>query len=227
MITVIPDVVSKDELAQLRDGLDAATFADGARSAGWNAAGIKNNQQLTPGMPGYDPLRQIVQSGLDRNPLFQTAVRPRFVQPVMFNRYAPGMSYGAHMDDAIMKTVTAYPGRVRIDVSFTLFLTDPASYQGGELVVDLGGVEQGFKLPAGALVAYPATTLHRVAPVTEGVRTAAVGWVQSEIRDPAQRAILFDLERARRTVFAAAGKNETFDLLSRVLGNLIHMWAEL
>lgn len=227
MITAIPDIVTKEELAQLRAGLDSAEFADGARSAGWNAVGIKNNLQLTNGMAGYEPLRKIVNAGLERNALFQTAVRPRFVQPVMFNRYAPGMSYGAHMDDAIMNAPSAYPGRVRIDVSFTLFLSDPASYQGGELVFDQSGIEQPFKLPAGALVAYPATTLHRVAPVTEGVRTAAVGWVQSEIRDAGQRAILFDLERARRSVFAGAGKNETFDLLSRVLGNLLHLWAEL
>lgn len=227
MITIVPDIVTKEELAQLRDGLDAVNFADGARSAGWNAAGVKNNLQLTLGMAGYEPLRKIVQAGLDRSALFQTAARPRFMQPIMFNRYMPGMNYGAHMDDAIMNSPTVWPGRVRIDVSFTLFLSDPSSYLGGELVFDLGGVEQPFKLPAGTLVAYPATTLHRVAPVTEGARTAAVGWLQSELRDPAHRAILFDLERARRGVYASAGKNETFDLLSRVLGNLLHLWAEL
>ena len=126
-----------------------------------------------------------------------------------------------------MGTPGPYPGRIRVDVSFTLFLCDPATYQGGELIVDLGGAEQRFKLPAGALVAYPGTLLHRVAPVTEGVRLAAVGWLQSELRDPAQRQVLFDLDIVRRSIFGAEGKSRNFDMLSKAHANLLHLWSEL
>ena len=228
MITFIPEVVTQDEVAQLAAVLAGAAFADGAVSAGWHAREVKKNQQLAHGMPGYEAAGKLVHGALERNTLFQMAARPRFLMPVMFNRYAPGMSYGAHIDDPIMGTSGQYPGRLRADVAYTLFLADPASYQGGELVIEPGGAaEQRFKLAPGALVLYPATTLHRVNPVTEGVRLAAVGWVQSELRDPAKRAILFDLDLVRRTVFQAEGKSRQFDLLSKAHANLLQMWAEL
>ncbi len=227
MITFIPDFVTPDELAQINAGLAAAAFADGSATAGWHARDVKKNLQLAVGAAGYEPLGKLIHAALDRNALFQMATRPRFIKPVLFNRYEVGMTYGVHIDDSIMSVPGIWPGRIRVDVAFTLFLADPGSYGGGELVVDHGGAEQSFKLPAGALIAYPATTLHRVAPVTQGARVAAVGWLQSELRDPTHRAIAFDLDMARRAEFGANGKSRNFDLLTKVHANLLHLWAEL
>lgn len=227
MITFIPDIVTPDEVAQLNAGLAKTAFADGSVTAGWHARDVKKNLQLTHGAAGYEPLAKIVHAALDRSVVLQMAARPRFVQPVMFNRYEIGMNYGVHIDDAVMMTPTVWPGRIRVDVAFTLFLADPASYTGGELVIDHGGAEQSIKLAAGGLVAYPAQTLHRVNPVTQGARQAAVGWIQSELRDPAHRAMLFDLDLARRNEFTANGKSRNFDLLSKVHANLLHLWAEV
>lgn len=226
LITFVPDAVTADEVAQLNAGLAKASFADGGTTAGWHARDVKKNLQLTLGNPSYEPLAKLVHAAIDRSAIFQMAVRPRFVQPVIFNRYEVGMTYGVHIDDAVMASPIR-PGRIRTDVAFTLFLADPATYSGGELMIDHGGAEQSIKLAAGGLVAYPAQTLHRVAPVTNGVRLAAVGWVQSELRDSVQRAMLFDLDLARRNEFQANGKSRNFDLLSKVHANLLHLWAEL
>jgi PKHD-type hydroxylase len=129
------------------------------------------------------------------------------------------MSYGSHVDDALMDGM-------RTDVAFTLFLAEPTDYEGGELVIESAGGEDTFKLAAGSLVAYPATTLHRVADVTRGVRLAAVGWARSFVRDPAKRELLFDLETARQKLFERDGKSAEFDLVAKSLANLIRMWAE-
>ena len=129
------------------------------------------------------------------------------------------MEYGSHVDDALMNGI-------RTDVSFTLFLSDPDSYDGGALVIESSGGEDDIKLPAGSLVAYPSTTLHRVQPVTKGARLAAVGWARSFIRDPARRELLFDLDTARQSLFAREGKTAEFDLLSKSTANLLRMWAE-
>jgi len=227
MITVVPDVVTGDEVAQILVALAKAEFADGAGTAGWHAREVKKNQQLTHNMPGYEAPGRVVQAAIERNLLFQMAARPRFMMPVVFNRYAVGMTYGSHIDDPVMNSAKVFSGRIRTDVAFTLFLSDPNSYAGGELVIDQGGAEQRVKLPAGGMVAYPAQTLHRVNPVTEGARIAAVGWVQSELRDPQQRQIVFDLDVVRRNVFQAEGKSRNFDLLSKTHANLLHLWAEL
>jgi PKHD-type hydroxylase len=130
------------------------------------------------------------------------------------------MEYGSHVDDAVMGSTDP----IRSDVSFTLFLNPPDAYDGGELVIESTAGEQAFKLPAGGLVLYPSSTLHRVVPVT---RLAAVSWVQSQIRDPGCREILFDLDTARRTLFEREGKSREFDLLSKSLANLLRLWAEL
>jgi PKHD-type hydroxylase len=169
-------------------------------------------------------LQQIVQRVLKRNPVFQMAARPLRIAPPLFSRYEPGMEYGTHVDDAVMSGGDA---PVRTDIAFTLFLSDPASYQGGELVVETTGGEQIYKLEAGSMIVYPASTLHRVAPVTEGVRLACVSWIQSQVRDPHRRELLFDLDTARRTLFEREGKTAEFDLISKSVANLLRMWAEV
>jgi PKHD-type hydroxylase len=137
----------------------------------------------------------------------------------MFSRYEGGMHYGSHVDDALMQGM-------RTDVSFTLFLSEPESYDGGELVIESASGEDAVKLDAGSLLAYPSTTLHHVAAVTRGVRLAAVGWARSFIRDGAQRELLFDLDTARRRLFAREGKSAEYDLVSKSLANLMRMWVE-
>ena len=226
MITRLTDVLTSDELTTIADNLESASFADGGATAGWHARGVKNNQQLSIGMDGYGPIEAVVRAALGRNGLFLMAVRPRFMQPIIFSRYQVGMSYGPHVDDSVMTAPGTPERQIRTDVAFTLFLCEPDSYQGGELVVNSGGLEQVFKLPRGSLVAYPASSLHRVAPVTSGVRLAAVSWIQSEIRDPACRSILFDLDMARRATFQREGKTNTFDLISKSHANLLRMWVE-
>jgi PKHD-type hydroxylase len=137
----------------------------------------------------------------------------------LFSRYQPGHAYGTHVDNALI-------GGVRTDVSFTLFLADPAAYEGGELIIDTPSGEEAFKLPPGSIVTYPATTLHRVAEVIRGERLAAAGWVRSHVRDAAQRELLFDLETARRRLFDREGKTAEADLLAKCAANLLRMWCE-
>ena len=137
----------------------------------------------------------------------------------LFSRYQPGHAYGAHVDDALM-------GGVRSDLAFTLFLSEPDSYDGGELVIDSTAGEEGFKLAPGSVITYPATTLHRVAPVTRGERLAAAGWVRSYIRDAGRRELLFDLDTARRRIFDREGKTAEGDLLAKCAANLLRQWCE-
>jgi PKHD-type hydroxylase len=224
MITCVPGILELDELASVREALAAAAFADGKATAGWHARDVKENLQLTPGMSGYDAPEATVRGALARNATFRIAARPRRLAPILFNRYDQGMTYGEHVDDAFMSVPKGTP--MRTDVSFTLFLADPETYDGGELVLSWGDVEQAYKLAPGSLLAYPSGSLHKVTPVTRGSRVAAVGWVESEVRDPARRTVLFDLDRARQRVFAKDGKSDVFDLLAKTHANLLRMWAE-
>ena len=224
MISVIPGVLSEADCAQLRAVLTSAGYVDGRQTAGWNARGVKNNLQVHAGMAGHEAAADVVLTALERSAVFQMAVRPRQLMPILFNRYDVGMSYGPHVDEPVMWTPAK--ASFRTDVSFTLFLADPASYEGGELKILHNGFEQAVKLPAGGLVAYPSGLLHTVAPVMAGSRFAAVGWVRSDIRDPDQRAILFDLDDARREVFAKDGKSAVFDRLTQAYTNLVRLWTE-
>jgi PKHD-type hydroxylase len=224
MILCIADVLSRDEVTDLRRTLERAAFEDGRATAGWNARDVKLNTQLAPRSPQARALARVVAGALRRSPVFELAVRPKTVRPILFSRYEAGMQYGTHVDDALMGRGTARAARS--DVSFTVFLADPGSYDGGELVMEGTQGEQAFKLDPGAVVAYPSSSLHRVEPVTRGVRLAAVGWAQSLVRDPARRELLFDLDTARRALFERHGKTREFDLLSKTFANLLRMWAE-
>jgi len=168
-------------------------------------------------------LRERIDQAIAQSALFQMAARPSRQKPVLLSRYESGMDYGNHVDDAVM-SANGMP--MRTDISFTLFLSDEADYEGGELTMEMTSGEQAFKLPAGSLVMYPSSTLHRVTPVTAGERLAAVGWCQSQVREPAKREVLFDLDTTRRQIFKDAGKTEHFDTISKNLANLQRMWAE-
>ncbi len=218
MILAIADVLSSADIEAVRAGLANATFVDGKTTAGWSAKLVKSNLQAGPGTE-VERLRALVETRLREHPVFALATRPKAIIGPLFSRYQPGHAYGAHVDDALI-------GGARTDVSFTLFLADPESYDGGELIIDTASGEESFKLPAGSLVTYPATMLHRVAPVTRGERMVAAGWVRSYVRDPAQRELLFDLETARRRLFDRDGKTAEGDLLAKCAANLMRLWCD-
>ncbi|TYC56962.1 Fe2+-dependent dioxygenase [Marinobacter sp. BW6] len=224
MIICIDQILTPEQLKRIRNALDGGQFQDGRSTAGWHAKLVKNNEQLKVSGGQAEGLRAEVEKALTEHPLFQMAVRPAKVTPLIFSRYRDGMTYGNHVDDPVMGRGA---GRLRTDVSFTLFLDDPDSYDGGELVTETTAGEHFYKLPAGAAVVYPSSTLHRVDPVTRGQRRVAIGWAQSTIREPAQREVLFDLDTARRQLFEREGKTTEFDLLTKSLANLQRFWAEI
>ena len=211
-------VLTPDEIASITARLAGAAYLDGRPTAGWHARQVKSNQQLPADDPVSRAVRTEVEAALRRHPIFSAAVQPSFIQ-LLLNRYGAGQAYGTHVDDAYMN------GR-RTDVAVTLFLSEPESYDGGDLVIELPAGEQRIKLPAGAAIVYPATTLHRVEPVTRGERLACVGWIESRVRDVSAREILFDLERARRALFQQHGKTPEFDLIAKACANLLRRWGE-
>lgn len=229
MIVCIGDVLTPDELNKITTTVEAAEFVDGKTTAGWHASLVKHNTQLPKGAPELDDIRKLISAALQRNRLFQMAVRPKLIHPMLISRYQTGMAYGVHTDDALMNAqqMNAQPQLMRSDISFTLFLNSPEEYQGGELVIDSTQGEQPYKLEAGAMIVYPSSTLHWVETVTSGVRLAAVSWVQSLIREPQEREILFDLDTARQALFKQQGKTREFDLLSKTHANLLRKWVEL
>jgi PKHD-type hydroxylase len=218
MFYLLADVMTPAAIASARALLGKATFADGRATAGRHARLVKNNLQAAADA-GVDALRRELAAAIAGNRMFQLAARPKALSPLILSRYEPGMAYGSHVDDALMQGM-------RTDVSFTLFLSDPDAYDGGALVIETTGGEEEIKPAAGTLVAYPATSLHRVQPVTRGARLAAVGWARSFVRDAARRELLFDLDLARERLFAREGKTAEFDLLSKSAANLLRMWAE-
>ncbi|MEL6777587.1 MAG: Fe2+-dependent dioxygenase [Cyanobacteria bacterium J06597_16] len=220
MVVEIPNVFTQEEVKDILDKLSKSEFIDGKKTAGWNARGVKNNRQLKSSDPHATALKERVKTALSKNSLFQATVRPKTIHTLLFSRYEVGMSYGTHTDNAMMA------GRWRSDVSFTIFLTPPETYEGGELVIEGPSYEQKYRLASGAAIAYPSSTLHRVAPITQGSRWAIVGWAQSWVRDPAQREILFDLDTARRSIFNEQGKNKNFDLISKSMSNLMRCWID-
>lgn len=223
MIFSIPNVITKQEVAKINSSLAKSEFTDGKLTAGWHAKLVKNNQQLSKQTTLGKQLTEQIQSALNRNSLFQTAVRPRSVHSILFSRYDVGMSYDRHVDNALMNN-----GRMwRTDISFTIFLSSPSEYEGGELVIEGMDDEKSYKLEAGSAIIYPATTLHRVNSITKGTRLVAVGWVQSLVRSDSDREILFDLETARRVIFTRDGKTAEFDLISKSIANLLRKWAEV
>ncbi len=225
MLNVIEKVLDDDEVREFRSRLDAAAWQDGGRTAGTLARGIKHNQQLADDVEPAPSLGQRVLRAVGRNPLFVSAALPSRIHPPRFNRYADGGAYGVHVDSAVM----VMPGSavaMRSDLSATLFLSGPAEYDGGELEVEHVSGTQSVKLDAGDLVLYPSSSLHRVAPVTRGVRLASFFWIQSLVADAGARALLFDLDRAIQGVTPAlVGDDANLVTLTGVYHNLLRRWA--
>jgi len=195
MMLRIPHVLTAEELRAIRERLAAAAWVDGRVTAGHQGVKVKANQQLAEDSTAARELGAVVMRALERNGTFMSAALPRHVYPPMFNRYGEGMNFGAHIDGAI-RQVAGTPLRIRTDLSATLFLNEPGEYDGGELLIEEADSTRSIKLPAGDLILYPATTLHRVAPVARGERLASFFWIQSLVREESERSLLFDLDRA-------------------------------
>jgi PKHD-type hydroxylase len=222
MSIVLEAVLAAEDVARVQAGLAAAPWTDGRKTAGAAAQQVKANQQAQADDPGVAALERFVLEALRRHPLFEIAARPASVSRVMFSRYAPGMEYGAHTDDALMGPPDA---RLRTDLAFTIFLAAREAYAGGELVIESALGEQAVKLAAGDAMLYPAGSIHRVAPVESGERLAAVGWVQSLVADAAQREILFDLSVARTRLAGAGVAREDLLGIDKAISNLLRQWA--
>ena len=216
----IPNLLSIDELSQVQQQIAQAELIDGKTTAGWHTKLVKQNQQLPSQHPQTQALINQIKPIIQRNSLFQAAVRPRAIHTMLVSHYGVGMGYGRHTDNALMS------GNCRSDVSFTLFLSEPDDYAGGELVIESADDERAYKLSAGSMLVYPASTLNRVESVERGERWVIVGWVQSLIRDASRRELLFELDTARRSLFTQHGKTNEFDLISKSVANLLRQWAE-
>jgi len=212
-------VLAPEDVARVVQGLAAASFRDGRKTAGGDARKVKANLQADGSDEKVAALADFVRKAIERHPVFTAYARPARWSRLMFNRYGPGQAYGAHVDDPMMG---AGVERLRTDLSFTLFLSDPAAYEGGGLVVDGLDGEREARLAAGDMVLYPTGELHRVEPVTAGERLACVGWIQSLIRRPDQREILFDLSRVR----AGLSPGDARLTLDKSIANLVRLWGE-
>ncbi|HEV2818393.1 MAG TPA: Fe2+-dependent dioxygenase [Allosphingosinicella sp.] len=226
MMLAIPDLLDAEGVARVRAAVDAGEWVDGNVTAGHQSALAKRNRQLAEDSPAAKEAGRLVLDALAGSPLFIAAALPLKIFPPLFNRYEGGEAFGTHVDNAV-RIHAPSEFRVRSDLSATLFLEDPDAYEGGELVVeDALGAHQ-VKLPAGHLLLYPASSLHRVEPVTAGARTAGFFWVQSMVRDDAARTILFDLDQAIQAIAADRGQADREVIrLTGVYHNLLRRWAD-
>ena len=225
MLLAIPDLLSAEGVARLRATIDAGEWVDGNVTSGPQAALAKRNAQLAEGSAAAREGGAMVLDALGRSPLFMAAALPAKVFPPLFNRYAGGQNFGAHIDNAIRLKGNDF--RLRSDLSATLFLADPDSYDGGELVVEERFGEQRVKLPAGHMVLYPASSVHRVEPVTRGARVASFFWIQSMVRDEGARRMLFDLDQSvQRLNGQLGGGDRSVIELTGLYHNLLRRWAD-
>ena len=222
MLTCIPDILDWTEIKKIRAAVAESEFQDGKKTAGYRAKRVKHNLQMDRSSEAAKAVKAIILTGLRRNPTFQRVALPKTIRPPLISRYREGMNYGLHVDDAMM----GGSPKERTDISVTVFLSDPGDYDGGETVMNSPFGEQEIKLPAGAAVVYPSSTLHRVAPVTRGERLAAVTWLQSYVRDPAKREILHDVYQMREKLAKLHPDDEESDLAFKTYANLLRMWSE-
>ena len=222
MLTCIPDILDWTEIKKIRAAITESEFEDGKKTAGYRAKRVKHNLQMDRSSEAAKAVKAIILTGLRRNPTFQRVALPKTIRPPLISRYREGMNYGLHVDDAMM----GGSPKERTDISVTVFLSDPGDYDGGETVMNSPFGEQEIKLPAGAAVVYPSSTLHRVAPVTRGERLAAVTWLQSYVRDPAKREILHDIYQMREKLAKLHPDDDEADLAFKTYANLLRMWSE-
>jgi PKHD-type hydroxylase len=225
MLITIENVLDKDEVQQFQGWLGRADWQDGASTGGTLARQVKHNQQLADHAEVAVSLGQHILRNLAGNPVFISAALPRKIYPPKFNRYQDGGAYGAHVDSAVMQIPGTHLS-LRSDLAATLFLAEPGDYDGGELEIEGEFGVQAVKLPAGDMVLYPASSLHRVAPVTRGARLASFFWIESLVADDANRSLLFDLDQSIQQLSARLDANDRQLLkLTGVYHNLLRRWA--
>lgn len=225
MLLHIPNVLAPEEVAQMRQRLDPADWADGRETVGPQGAQVKHNEQLPDASPLKAELGQRVLAALGRNPLFFAAALPLKILPPRFNRYSGGGTYGFHVDGAVMNLANGE--QLRSDISCTLFLSAPEEYEGGELIISDTYGEHEVKLPAGDLIVYPSSSLHKVNPVTRGARVASFFWVQSMVRDDVQRRLLWEMDGSIERLRQTGGDAEAVLQLTGVYHNLLRRWSEV
>ena len=225
MILKIAAITDEAKLAELLGKLDALTWQDGRATAGAVARQVKHNQQAVMTDAAWRDLNAVLTPLISENPVVKAAARPRRISAPMVSKTEGGGHYGAHVDNAIMGSANA---RMRTDISFTLFLSEPDSYEGGELVIHTAGMTQSIKGAPGELILYPSTSIHEVRPVTKGARIVSVGWIESIIRDDAQCELMFDLENLRTSLRQKlpAGSQELLTL-DKSMSNLLRMWGQV
>ena len=226
MMVHIPKVLAPEQVARCRDVMVKAEWVDGRVTAGHQSQRVKNNLQLPEDSTQARELGQMVMQALGRSALFFSAVLPKQVFPPLFNRYDAGMTFGAHVDNAIRGYLDT-PLQIRTDISATLFISEPADYDGGELVVVDTYGQHSVKLPAGDLIVYPGTSLHHVTPITRGSRIASFFWIQSMVRSDTQRSLLFDLDSAIIKLSRDHREHPSVVELTAVYHNLLRQWSEI
>ena len=225
MLVRIDRMIPDDLLRELQARLAAADFEDGRVTAGIDARQVKNNRQLAPRSPLAEELGDTILKRIGGTPDLVSVAFPQRISRPMFSAYSQGMEYGLHVDNGVLQT---RHGPIRSDIAMTIFLSPPESYDGGELLIeDIGLGHHRVKLPAGSAFAYPATSLHRVAPVTRGTRLACVLWIQSQIRDPGHRRILVDLDNAAGRLRERDPNSQELKLVLAAYHNLVRLWAEI
>ena len=223
MLATIDNVLDLPALKTIRKAMEAGNFDDGQKTAGFRAKRVKHNEQLSPKDESRKEIDTLLLDSLWRNGQFHRVAFPRIINRPLFSRYGTGMNYGLHVDDAFM----GGRQKMRSDLSVTVFVSAPDEYDGGELEMASPFGPQEVKLPAGSAVVYPSSTLHRVKPVTEGIRLAAVTWVQSYVADPAKREILYDIDRVRRRLSELDPDSAETDLAFKSHANLLRMWSDV
>jgi PKHD-type hydroxylase len=225
MLVFIPQVLDAAQLQLFHNELNAVAWSDGRGSAGYISQAVKHNLQLPDDHPVGRKLGEIILRALNGHALFTSAALPLKMVPPLFNCYGPEQTYGRHVDGAI-RPITGTPHRVRTDISATLFLSDPATYDGGELVIEDTFGPRTVKLAAGDIVLYPGTSVHSVTPVTRGLRLAAFFWIQSMVREDQKRVLLFELDRAIQKVATDHPGQTALTDLAGVYHNLLRLWAD-
>jgi PKHD-type hydroxylase len=225
MLLQIPHILTPDSVRLCRELLEAAEWVDGRITAGHQGARVKDNLQLPAEHPVARQVGDIIQAALGQNPLFLSAALPLRILPPMFNRYSGGQQFGTHVDGSIRQAPNGQ--RLRTDLSCTLFFTDPSEYDGGDLIIEDTYGTKSVKLPAGDMILYPSTSLHRVTPVSRGTRLCSFFWLQSLIRDNHQRSLLFEMDVAIQRFGNENATHPSVVQLTGVYHNLIRLWSEV
>ena len=223
MLAAIENILSPSDLDQVTRLLSRGNFEDGKLSAGSLAGLVKQNEEISAHESDFRELNELVMGTLVREPEYRAICWPKRIAAPIYARYQPGMQYGPHVDDPVMGRDPSY----RSDISMTMFLSPKDSYEGGELSIIQPFGEQKIKLDAGSVVFYPSSSLHSVTPVSSGTRYVAVSWIESSIRDPSKRHLLYELNQARESLISEQPDSDACNKVSNSFNNLVRRWVEL